>query len=687
MAQGQTVIIENQNSINIDQQNKVWDEVYKQLQRIDAINVRTISMSLDISDVKKDITNIKKIQEIQNSDSQIDKKQNVIDDKQKSKSNLTSNQKKRYQNIGAQFVKGAGKQFEKIKKSIQLKEKMKTSKQEQIVQKVKTTQKRIKKQKVGGGFWKKLLVVVGILGVIAILFRDKIANLLPDLSSGTESLGEKILGAFTGLVSTLISSCVTFIGGGLSGIITYVCTDILPGTIQGFFNDTLPMAMVASTLAVLSMFSQGAGQQLSSLMGSQASDKALDDTKKADAQVKGEKSLIDNVLGKSVSQLNQQKRNLQDTRRMYANSMYTYGSGEDGFSDASKGVLRSLGKLSGNDNLQEQIKQDYFDLGPFLVEVLKISNSKNLSEKQKRQEYQRLFASYFGAGVDYSGFISDTNNISLLVQMANQMSANRHYREISNAISQNSKNSFNASLGYVSSPKISTTLVTKINVQGAILASVADKILRVVSGIQKFINGTKTNSSFLNKVGQFFQVLSVNCGALYQQYAHILGTVLDYADKMLFFEPQAGSRISRAEQGYKGVLLKIPDAEVGDTKGKKYKGVANTLVVNVSNHHIAGVGNLIGGINSKTLSITDSVKSCIKVLNQINSLVETQIIIQSGGQGVDISQFANSVGEVANKVTTLQGKVTNLEKNKMDKPQGDSSGDKKLPKGAQIGAQ
>ena len=69
----------------------------------------------------------------------------------------------------------------------------------------------------------------------------------------------------------MLTVCVDFIGGGLSGIITFVCTKIIPTTISGFFRDTLPMVMVASTLAVLSLFSEGAGAQLESLMGKRAS--------------------------------------------------------------------------------------------------------------------------------------------------------------------------------------------------------------------------------------------------------------------------------------------------------------------------------------------------------------------------------------------------------------------------------
>lgn len=673
-----------ENVTTVNEQNVSWDSIYKQLQRIDSIDSRTVQMFHIVKSTQREIENIKKIQNIQeNTESQTDKKQNVIDDQKQPKSTLSSSQKKRYQNIGAQFVKGAGKQFEKIKKAVQTKQKMKTSKQEQIVQKVKTTQKRIKKQKVGSGFWKKLLVVVGILGVIAIMFRDKIANLLPDLTNGTQSMGQKIIGAFTGLVGTLVDSCVKFIGGGLGGIITYVCTTILPGTIQGFFNDTLPMAMVASTLAVLSMFSQGAGQQLQTLLGQRTGDKAYSDEYVADKRVKGQSEYVQNVLNTTVGQLNEQKMSLQKTRAIYANSMYAHGgSGDIGFSDESRAAMKKLGQISGFAKLEQMINAGNFDLGSFLIQLQKINSNQKLSVKEKNEKYDKLFKKYFNGEVDYSSFIKQGNgkNVSLLVDMAKRMTENKTYREISAAISQNSRNSFEASLGSVGGTTLTTTLVTKINVNGAILSSVADKILKVIQSIDSFLNGSKTNLSFTKKVGQFFEFLANCCGALYESFAYVLAEIMDFADENLFYQP-----IDYKEGKLPFGKIKLVTQQ-GEGKKEPIDGICNVLVMNVSAFSIAGVQSLIGSINSHAVNATDNVKRCVSTLQKINSLVETQIIIQSGGQGVDISQFANSVGEVAGKVTTLQGKVSDLEKNKMDKPQGDTGGNGKPPRGTQTGS-
>jgi hypothetical protein len=92
-----------------------------------------------------------------------------------------------------------------------------------------------------------------------LLFKDKIAKLLPDLSGGMNNIGSNLLTFFKGLLINLSTKAVSLISTGISNIIKTVCVGIMPGIVDGFFNNTLPLTMVATTLTLMSMFSDSAG--------------------------------------------------------------------------------------------------------------------------------------------------------------------------------------------------------------------------------------------------------------------------------------------------------------------------------------------------------------------------------------------------------------------------------------------
>jgi hypothetical protein len=104
-----------------------------------------------------------------------------------------------------------------------------------------------------------MLGIVAVLGIAAFIFRDKIAKLIPDLSGATDNIGVKVFGFFNNLLGFLLKFSTNVIGGLFSGVVMYACRNLFPNLVGTFFRHSLPIALVASTLAVMSMFSQSAG--------------------------------------------------------------------------------------------------------------------------------------------------------------------------------------------------------------------------------------------------------------------------------------------------------------------------------------------------------------------------------------------------------------------------------------------
>jgi hypothetical protein len=81
-----------------------------------------------------------------------------------------------------------------------------------------------------------------------------------------KGLGGKVAEFFGNLIGSVMSNTSAKVTGGFAAVIKYACSNVLPNLMGTFFHHTLPTAMVMSTLAVMSMFSESAGQQLAGLL-------------------------------------------------------------------------------------------------------------------------------------------------------------------------------------------------------------------------------------------------------------------------------------------------------------------------------------------------------------------------------------------------------------------------------------
>lgn len=175
---------------------------------------------------------------------------------------LTTNERKRYQEIGKRFMLGAEQQFRQVKKGIKMKQMMKTSKDFFLKKfdKVKEENTRVKKK----SFWKTLLGSLIVIGLAAALFKDKIVKMMPDLSQKTGGIFKTIVN----YIGNMLKGCWQFItksiGGSISGIFYRIFTDSIPNILSIFFHETLPIAIFNTYLAIMSQFDETANSLMHS---------------------------------------------------------------------------------------------------------------------------------------------------------------------------------------------------------------------------------------------------------------------------------------------------------------------------------------------------------------------------------------------------------------------------------------
>lgn len=677
----------NTNQIQNDSQTQDWGNILKELQKIDSLRKSVIENSFKIDNIEQEVDFIKKIQDIDDqSKSKSDKEDNVIDDK-KSQAVLSSNEKKRYQNIGEQFVKGAGKQFQKIKKAIQFKQKMKTS-NDKFIQEVKKGKEISKKQTEKNGFWKKLLAVVAVLGVVAILFRDKIAKLLPDLSNGMEGFGNNIINIFGGLIKTLSSSAIGFMGKNLVGVIRHVCIDILPNIIRSFFSDTLPIAMLTSTLAIMSIFSESAGEQLEKLIGQRATDKAHATEGAAERQLEIANAV--SILGTSVQQMQQKQGQLQAAQNNYAEALYL---DDKNGNDKTKSIVGELDEVLSGYNLDSMIRGKdesgrILSLTSLLHQIADI-NEKEPDLKKRRQLYAAAIEAHVGKLNDTDrenllNFLTQkvTAESDIMSVLAQTMFNDTNYQSIVSAIRERQ----NFTQVGNDSPQVETVtspvnFVTNINVSQVIATHVADSINGVLISIDNFLNGKQQNTSFLDAVTSYFIQLKNSSVEHFKIITQRVFTTIEKLNDVFKFMNFLTSYDGKTQPTIAPTNF-VNFGQFTHDGWDDNSMPTNYLIMNLNMQetYATAIGSSLKVISESTIKISSVVDSSITALNEINSKLNSQIIIQR--KEVQISGIDSIVDNVAKNTQAIQ----NLKKTKMDKPQGDTGGNGKPPRGTQTGS-
>lgn len=258
-----------------------FEQVLRELSKTEELEKQNAQLQKQVDEQSKAIETLKKGEKEVKEKTGIEeggKEKNVIG-AEKLPATLTTSEKKRYQNIGKEFIDGAGDQFQKILKGVKFKSMMSTMREKFTagIDKIKGFVKKAKEKK---WFFAKLIAIAALLGVIIHHFKEKILGVIPNLGEYINDLFKK----GKDWIAESLSATMTWLGDGISNMFERLISTSfkeLKSLVNTFFIDTLPNAVVQLYLGILSAFSDDAAnllteedKRVTQEMGSQIADAA-----------------------------------------------------------------------------------------------------------------------------------------------------------------------------------------------------------------------------------------------------------------------------------------------------------------------------------------------------------------------------------------------------------------------------
>lgn len=244
-----------------NQTNTLPDEIFSEIEKISKMEKNISFLQYRQGAVEKGLSELRATQS--SNDGTVEDANNVIsesepppkDDKNviqdtKLKPILTPIEKKRYENIGVEFIKGAQKVFDEIKKGDELKKKMSSKRIDEIKKKEDVAVKEDDKKttSLGKMFLRLGLAITGI-AILLEVFKDKIDEIIPSFStrydkftSPVKNIGKRVLESISNFLRNTV------------GIKIDSTFDTVKDMITLFFAQGLPDAVYKSGLALIEAF-------------------------------------------------------------------------------------------------------------------------------------------------------------------------------------------------------------------------------------------------------------------------------------------------------------------------------------------------------------------------------------------------------------------------------------------------
>ena len=283
-----------------DVNGEMFETVMKELEKVGKLNSAVKNISNSQKSLRADVEEVKEFVGYEDEA----QTKNVVDSK-KLPARLNTQERTRYENIGKQFTLGAGKEFQKIREKIKFSDKMSTAKDTFVkgFEKIKSKMKGVKK---GGGLWSKIFKVVAILGLLGLIFKDKIAKAFPDTTNFFKDIIDKMKTAIGEILVGAYNYIKNCLGDSFVKVLKYLANVTIPKNVGFFFSHTLPNILLQSWLQILSMFSSSAGKRLEEMTGGKLVDFAEETVDDA------EKGMNDRLQEEKDSQL----RELRETNNL-----------------------------------------------------------------------------------------------------------------------------------------------------------------------------------------------------------------------------------------------------------------------------------------------------------------------------------------------------------------------------------
>lgn len=391
---------DNQNFVN-------FDGILQELNKISQIEIETKVVKSQVKDVEGEIVEIRQHVGLDEEESQ----KNVISDKDLP-ATLTVNERQRYINIGKNFVLGAGSEFQKIQKAIRFKESMKTTHNE-FLDKIDKIKENVKRTKSSSGFWKTLLKVGALLGLIVYLWKTKIQENFPNVSKFVDESFTVVKGIIKESIKSIYEYISTGLGNSFTEVLKDMATQYIPSLMNTFFTVTLPNTLITTYLGILSGFSSDAEAHLNRRLEANMQSDAERLAQAAEAEALNTNSQVDIKGGITAAQeafsaavsTGYALTNQHDLTMMQRHSAYlasVRGGNDKVFGEVSNAVG---GLINSQASIVELARQGKLDMGVFLSRVKQAQDDNNLTN----QEVVQAVAEAMGVSVESISKLSTAN--------------------------------------------------------------------------------------------------------------------------------------------------------------------------------------------------------------------------------------------------------------------------------------
>ena len=658
-----------------EQDNLSFDNIINELYRVDVIEKENSLLKEKVEEqaavidkLGKDTQEVKEKAGIEESG----KEKNVIGS-EKLPATLTTSERRRYQNIGKEFIDGAGAQFQKILKGVKFKSMMSTMREKFTagIDKIKGFVKKAKEKK---WFFAKLILIATLLGVIIHHFKEKILNVIPNLGDYISELFKKgkawVSDSISDMMDWVKNKMGDFISDALRQTFSYMKT-----AVSNFFSFTLPDAIVNLYLHILSAFSDDAAQELISeedkkILAQQAANQADEVEEQIQFQENAERN--DSVYIRSIyDELINTNSKIDDYRFKQLRDDIGLLMFDEKSADTSLfNELNSLIKGSGVEieDINKLIQQGKFNPTEFLRLIEGV--------KENGITREEAYAAFKGAITDsnitskmkdYVAENNEKNKNSLmsssetLINMAND--ANKRIETIAakkSKFEEEAKQIQNAA----------KEKMTSIDAANVIETELQNALKSLVDAITDFLNGDKIAESIKTSL----DVTNNNFVEFFGKIKIFIENSFNYVEK--FFNEQHSYLLSV----YKKLENIIKELQLTDEQKEKIKNekinekVPSTFAIAVSvifppNNEDVGISQLIHDVVSIDLYLNTTVKAAngylgrvIEILGDVELSEEQKINVNLQDITDEIAKLQKVDQALAEKDGDLQNQINKINK-------------------------
>lgn len=646
-----------------------FEQVLRELSKTEELEKQNAQLQKQVDEQSKAIETLKKGEKEVKEKTGIEeggKEKNVIG-AEKLPATLTTSEKKRYQNIGKEFIDGAGDQFQKILKGVKFKSMMSTMREKFTagIDKIKGFVKKAKEKK---WFFAKLIAIATLLGVIIHHFKEKILGVIPNLGEYINDLFKK----GKEWIAESLSATMTWIGDGISNMFERLMSTSfkeLKSLVNTFFTDTLPNAVVQLYLGILSAFSDDAAnllteedKRVTQKMGSQIADAA-----EAHYIQTREEANVFNSIKELYNRFETDEDFDQNAyNKLRGNTAVIALEEGEGKGDSEK-FYSSLGDLidSGLDtNIKDMINQGKINANILFSSLSDKMQDNNLT---RQEAFDALRASFNDA--------NDAVNLKIRGDGNKSIDFIDGFRRLIDA-SQAKDNQFvdrrNEHLQKEEEKKkelenIKKT-VTSIDAANIIHESLQNAFIELINAIKAFIDGDKISSQIENSL----KVTNEKFVAFFNSFNGYISNVIDKVKE--FFQKQH-SYLMESYQKLENIiaLLNLSEDQKKQIKGIGVESVKpSQYTINVSVNFSSdwqddGKKNLISDVVSIDRALNDSVTNSNEYLQGvINALNGISIVTETKDQ-LNLQKVEDVIGELkendqklGQNDTELKGEISKI---------------------------